>query len=61
MDDSWQDDRMGEGVARKMIEGCVHSRGCTRVSPTCRGAPFPPPSSRGGIIALRGRDVKFKI
>jgi len=24
MDDRWKDDRMGEGVARKMIEGCVH-------------------------------------
>lgn len=24
MDDHWMDDRMGEGVARKMIEGCVN-------------------------------------
>ena len=34
----------------------VHSRGSTRVSPTSRGAPFPPPSSRGGILSLRGRE-----
>ena len=34
----------------------LHSRGSTRVSPTCRGAPFPPPSSRGGILALRGQE-----
>ena len=27
-----------------------------RVPPTSRGAPFPPPSSRGGIISLRGRE-----
>ena len=31
-------------------------RGSTRVPPTSRGAPFPPPSSRGGILSLRGRD-----
>ena len=24
--------------------------------PTSRGAPFPPPSSRGGILSLRGRE-----
>ena len=35
---------------------CLHSRGSTRVSPTSRGAPFPPPSSRGGILSLRGRE-----
>ena len=34
----------------------LHSRGSTRVSPTSRGAPFPPPSSRGGILSLRGRE-----
>ena len=28
----------------------------TRVPPTSRGAPFPPPSSRGGIFSLRGRE-----
>ena len=28
----------------------LHSRGSTRVPPTFRGAPFPPPSSRGGIL-----------
>ena len=28
----------------------------TKVPPTSRGAPFPPPSSRGGILPLRGRD-----
>ena len=27
-----------------------------RVPPTFRGAPFPPPSSRGGILSLRGRE-----
>ena len=27
-----------------------------RVPPTSRGAPFPPPSSRGGILSLRGRE-----
>ena len=34
----------------------LHSRGSTRVPPTCRGAPFAPPSSRGGILSLRGRE-----
>ena len=34
----------------------LHLRGSTRVPPTSRGAPFPPPSSRGGILSLRGRD-----
>ena len=33
---------------------CLHSRGRTRVRPTSRGAPFTPPSSRGGILSLRG-------
>ena len=32
-----------------------HSRGSTSVPPTSRRAPFPPPSSRGGIISFRGR------
>ena len=32
----------------------LHSRGSTRVPPTSRGAPFPPPSSRVGILSLRG-------
>ena len=27
-----------------------------RVPPTSRGAPFPPPSSGGGILSLRGRE-----
>ena len=31
----------------------LHSRGSTIVPPTCRGAPFPPPSSREGILSLR--------
>ena len=31
-------------------------RGSTGVLPTSRGAPFPPPSSRGGILSLRGRE-----
>ena len=34
----------------------LHSRGSTRVPPTCRGAPFLPPSSRGGILLLRVRE-----
>ena len=33
----------------------LHSRGSTRVPPTFRGAPFTPPSSRGGILSLPGR------
>ena len=32
----------------------LHSRGSTRIPPTSREAPFPPPSSRGGILSLRG-------
>ena len=35
---------------------CLDSIGITRVPPTSRGAPFPPPSSRGGILSLRGRE-----
>ena len=31
----------------------LHSRGSTRVPPTSRGAPFPPPSSSGGILSHR--------
>ena len=31
----------------------LHSRGSTRVPPTFRGVPFPPPTSRGGILSLR--------
>ena len=34
----------------------LHSRGSTRVPLTFRGAPCPPPSSRGGIISLRVRE-----
>ena len=34
----------------------LHSRGSTRVPPTSTGAPFPPPSLRGGIRSLRGRE-----
>ena len=34
----------------------VSTRGSTRVLPTSRGAPFPPPSSRGGIRSLRARE-----
>ena len=34
----------------------LHSRGSTRVPPTSRGAPFPPPSWRGGILSLRVRE-----
>ena len=32
------------------------SRGSTRVPPTSRGFPFPPPSSRGGILSQRVRE-----
>ena len=34
----------------------LHTRGSTRVPATSREAPFPPPSSRGGILSLRGRE-----
>ena len=32
----------------------LHSRGSTRVPPTCTGPPFPPHRTRGGILSLRG-------
>ena len=31
----------------------LHSKGSTRIPPTSRRAPFPPPSSRGGILSFR--------
>ena len=34
----------------------LHSKGSTRVPPISRRAPFPPPSSRGGILTLSGRE-----
>ena len=34
----------------------LHSRGSTRVPPTSREAPFPPPRSRGGILSMYGRE-----
>ena len=34
----------------------LHSRGSTRVPATSRVAPFLPPSSRGGILSLNGRE-----
>ena len=34
----------------------LHLRRSTRVPPTSRGAPFPPLTSRGGILSLRGRE-----
>ena len=34
----------------------LHSIGSTGVPPTYRGTPFPPPSLRGGILLLRGRE-----
>ena len=34
----------------------LNSRRSTRVPPTSRRAPFPPPSSRGGILSLRDRE-----
>ena len=37
-------------------KGSLHSRGSTRGPPTSRGAPFPPPSSRVGILSLRVRE-----
>ena len=35
----------------------LHSRGSTRVRPTSRRAPFPPPIPRGGILCLRVRKI----
>ena len=34
----------------------LHSRGSTRFPTTSTVAPFPPPSSRGGILSLRARE-----
>ena len=34
----------------------VSTQGYTRVPPNSRVAPFPPASSRGGILSLRGRE-----
>ena len=34
----------------------LHSRGSTRVPPTSREAPIPPPRSGAGILSLRGRE-----
>ena len=34
----------------------LHTRGSMRIPPTSRGAPFPPPRSRGGILSLRARE-----
>ena len=34
----------------------LHSIGSTRVPPKYCGAPFPPPTSRGGILSLRARE-----
>ena len=34
----------------------LHPSGSSRVPPTSRRAPFPPPSSRAGIFSLRGRE-----
>ena len=34
----------------------LHLRESSSLPPTSRGAPFPPPSSRGGILSLRGRE-----
>ena len=34
----------------------LHLRRSTRVPPTSRGAPYPPPTSRGGILSLCGRE-----
>ena len=34
----------------------LHSTGSTRDPPSSRGAPFPPPSSRKGILSLRVRE-----
>ena len=34
----------------------LHWRGSSRVPPTSRGAPFPPPSSSLGILSLCGRE-----
>ena len=34
----------------------LNLRGSTRVPATSRGAPFPTPNSRGGILSVRGRE-----
>ena len=34
-----------------------HSRGSRKLAPTSRGATFPPPSSRGLILSLRGGEI----
>ena len=51
---------MGPSTLAATLEGPrhtrLHSRGSTGVPPTSKGAPFPPPSSRGGIRSLRGRE-----
>ena len=39
----------------------LHSRRSMRVPPTTRGAPFPPPSSRGRILSLRGRERSPRV
>ena len=38
----------------KFLDIPVSTRGSTRVLPTSSGDPFSPPSSRGGILSLRG-------
>ena len=40
----------------KFTDPLIHAKGSTRVRPTSRGAPFPSPSSRGGILSLRVRE-----
>ena len=57
---------LNSGISKGSSHPCCNSRssptypsplrGSTRVHPTSRGAPFPPPSSRGGILSLRGRE-----
>ena len=38
----------------KATDPLIQAKGSTRVPLTSRGAPLPPPSSRGGIFSLRG-------
>ena len=40
---------------------CLHSKGSPRIQPTSRGATFSPPSSRGGILSLRGGERIHRV
>ena len=40
---------------------CLHSKGSPRIQPTSRGATFSPPSSRVGILSLRGGERIHRV